>query len=114
MAARGKAQPRGKEAASLHERADLQGDRRADAGELLVVSRQHFLVPMFDDAYEKVALIGETAVDASLDNARPFGDVRTEGRRRNARLRRKCRPPDSSPPNRLADGSEGQAREDLV
>src|SRR5271166_6069630 len=31
MAARGKAQPRGKEAASLHERADLQGDRRSES-----------------------------------------------------------------------------------
>src|SRR5208337_5006994 len=31
MAARGKTQPRGKEAASLHERADLQGDRRSES-----------------------------------------------------------------------------------
>src|SRR5271166_5298860 len=45
MAARGKAQPRGKEAASLHERADLQGDRRSESAADLrrLVSSPHGL-----------------------------------------------------------------------
>jgi hypothetical protein len=51
----------------------------AHARELLVVAREHLLVPMLDDTHEEVPLIGEKPIDAAFDYAGPIRYVRDQG-----------------------------------